>query len=102
MSTEYFTLKPPISSLRVEESGPHARISIWEGEALTGTLTILRENLQDWLRMFAAHSPKVRSYGWRIILGYIEEQFDQLERHFHNLAALIANCKPTVNSKEDN
>jgi hypothetical protein len=42
MSTSYYRLRPPITSLRLEEGTAHDRLLIWEGHGLAGVLTLGR------------------------------------------------------------
>ena len=53
MSTEFYPLKNPISSLRVEAAGDHVRISVWDRGALAGTLTVRAADAPAYILMFA-------------------------------------------------
>jgi hypothetical protein len=53
MSTSYYHLKHPITSLRVEMRGEHAHLTIWTNGKNNGTLVLGRDELPDILHMFA-------------------------------------------------
>lgn len=52
MSLDYYRLRPPVTSLRVETSGVHTRLSIWVNHALSGILTLREEELGDFALSF--------------------------------------------------
>jgi len=53
MSTEYYDLAEPFSSIRLDESGPHVRVTLWEAGANVGTLTLTRDGATAFLRLLA-------------------------------------------------
>ena len=52
MSTSYRELKKPWSSIRVEDNAVHTKITLWQGGACCGTLTVSREHRDDVLWQF--------------------------------------------------
>ena len=40
MSTSYYRLRDPFSSMRLKEGKVHDRVTLWEGGALAGTLVV--------------------------------------------------------------
>lgn len=51
MSTEYYLLRKPITSLRLEPQGRHFKLSIWINHALAGEL-VLSDELSEVLTLF--------------------------------------------------
>lgn len=61
MTTSYYYLREPISSLRVEDAGPHTRVTVFEEGANVGTLTV--RDPRAFLWMFADGSePAMRAH----------------------------------------
>lgn len=57
MSTHYYELKHPWSSIRCEDNAKHCKISVWESGALAGTLTVESKVRYDTLDCFFRTSP---------------------------------------------
>ena len=54
MGTEYYKLKPPVTSVKVVEENPsHTKLSIWINHGLAGTLTLRTKEVQNLLRILA-------------------------------------------------
>jgi len=53
MSTSYYGLSDPITSLRLEEGPGHDRLTVWEGNALAGTLVLSLGEGRHVAMMFA-------------------------------------------------
>jgi hypothetical protein len=49
MSTNYHQLAPSITSVRVEDTGGHKRLSIWINHALSGTLVFRKEEYSEFI-----------------------------------------------------
>ena len=61
MSTTFYELREPWSSIRVEETPGHARITLWNDGGLAGTLTVKIEDLGPALGSFRGDDFMVRS-----------------------------------------
>ena len=57
MSTEYYRLKHPLTSIRVVENDGHVRITLWEEGANIGTLVVSKRNAPKILLMVAEEEP---------------------------------------------
>jgi len=55
MSTSYYRLKPPITHLRLEDTGGHNRLSIWVDHGLAGTLVLPKEATRDVIQCFTLY-----------------------------------------------
>jgi hypothetical protein len=53
MSTSYYYLREPITSVRFEERGEHCHISVWEHGKLAGKLIVAKENAHLFAWMFS-------------------------------------------------
>ena len=53
MSTSYYKLKPPLTSIRREDKGEHTHITLWADHKNIGTLTVGIDNAVDFMLMFA-------------------------------------------------
>jgi len=53
MSTDYYWLRDPFTSIRLEEGEVHDRVTLWEGGANCGTLTLRAGHGRVVCRMFA-------------------------------------------------
>jgi len=53
MSTSYYRLKPPITSIRIDDLGNHDRINVWVSHGLSGSLTVSKDETPQILFMFA-------------------------------------------------
>lgn len=73
MSTRYYALQEPITSLRVKDIGGHKEISIWINRALSGRLTVRNEELPSVLsNVFSSEEEMFHSNsGW----GYYAHQY---------------------------
>ncbi len=49
MSTSYYRLREPVTSLRIERNETHARLSIWTNHGLAGTLVLRGDELAPLL-----------------------------------------------------
>ena len=63
MSTEFYRIKPPFTSVRTEVGGGHTRLSLWVNHAKTGDITLRNEELKDVLRVFCREEPAVIQRG---------------------------------------
>lgn len=52
MSTAYYRLREPITSLRLEEGSAHDVLTVWESGAWAGTLTLSKGASRAVARMF--------------------------------------------------
>ena len=59
MSTEFYRIKPPFTSVRTEVGGGHTRLSLWVNHAKTGDITLRNEELKAVLRVFCREVPAV-------------------------------------------
>ena len=50
MSTSYYGLRPPVTSVRVEEEGDRAILSIWVNGSPAGKLVLAKKNLKPFLK----------------------------------------------------
>lgn len=54
MSTSYYRLQQPFTSIRLEESiGPHDKVTVWENGANCGTLVLTRGFGRRVVRLFS-------------------------------------------------
>ena len=55
MSTYYYELNEPITSIRIETVGPHDRITVWVNSQNAGTLVVNADSgeTSEFLRMFS-------------------------------------------------
>jgi len=49
VSTEYYRLAKPITSIRTETRGGHTHLSLWLNHAKSGTLVLRNDELSDFL-----------------------------------------------------
>lgn len=94
MSTSYYRLKPPITSVRAEVSDGHTHLGIWINHAKSGTLVVRNEELQDLLRVLTDDgSAVVKTRFGGSVLGKLLEPLD---REWTNQAAdyttLVSEC----------
>lgn len=76
MSTSYYRLRQPITSVRVDDTGEHDRISIWIAHGLAGSLLTRKLETKVILRMFAQEAPSFYVYcdtGRKVRCVVIEE-----------------------------
>jgi hypothetical protein len=52
MSTKYYELRKPFTSIRLEEGPGHDRITLWEGHANAGTLTVTKGRGRTAVKLF--------------------------------------------------
>ena len=63
MSTEYYRLKPPFTSIRIDSDAAHDRVTLWEDHANAGTLVLSSGRGRILARMLSDDGPPVmRSY----------------------------------------
>ena len=62
MGTTYNELREPWSSIRVQETEKHTRITLWENGALAGTLTVRSEVAHDVIYSLTGH--EVGKHWW--------------------------------------
>ena len=60
MSTSYYRLKPPFTSIRTEVGGGHTRLSLWVNHAKAGDITLRNEELPAVLHVLARDTPAIR------------------------------------------
>lgn len=60
MSTSYYRLKEPFTSLRLQEGPGHDRITLWENGANCGTLTVSKGRGRMVARSFAEYADDSR------------------------------------------
>jgi len=53
MSTTYYQLKPPITSVRVEKADKYNKLHIWIAHQKAGTLLVSEHEVADLLLLFA-------------------------------------------------
>lgn len=87
MSTEYYCLKPPLTSLRLEEGEGHDRITVWERGACAGTLTLSSGAGSVVAGLFFYDSPCIV----RTSSGLEEDRFPDFW-HFSDTATLRDEC----------
>lgn len=49
MSTDFFRLKPPVTSLFAEAEGEYVRLSVWVSNAFSGELLLRAEDVGDFV-----------------------------------------------------
>ena len=59
MSTRYYALRPPVTSVRVEEAGGHASLSIWVSHGGAGKLVLAKQDLKPFLKGVLANEDDV-------------------------------------------
>lgn len=64
MSTAYYPLRDPITSIKVEEGPSHDRVSIWESGGLAGVLTVSKGAGSRIAFMLADTTDEVLRTGW--------------------------------------
>ena len=63
MSTTYYELRPPWSSIKVSKGGGHAHVKLWDAGALAGELAILEDHLGDVLYSLRGEQVCTRFWG---------------------------------------
>ena len=71
MSTEYYALKKPITSIRPEIMGGHTHVGIWVNHAKSGTLVFRNEEWKDAIWLFVEKN--VSEPPMRILWGGIKD-----------------------------
>jgi hypothetical protein len=82
MSTSYYRLREPITSVRVDDIGGHDRISVWIAHGLAGSLVVRKLETKVILRMFAQEAPSFYVYcdaGRKVRCIMIEEGLEDAE-----------------------
>ena len=79
MSTEYYTLKEPITSIRPEIMGGHTHVGIWVNHAKSGTLVFHNDEWKNAIWLFVKKNvsePPMRTFWGGIKDGCIVEETD--------------------------
>ncbi len=79
MSTEYYRLKKPFTSVRTRPVGVHVAMSLWVNHAKTGELTLRQDEVKDVLLALARGSSAVRQFGTADGATQIEYYDDDVE-----------------------
>lgn len=56
MSTSYYYIQEPITSLRLEEGPGHDRLTVWQSGANAGTLVLTKGSARTIISLFAEHA----------------------------------------------
>lgn len=70
MSTSYYRLKPPITSVRADSGGSHTILGIWVNHAKAGEITLRNEEVSDVLRVMRADSLAITRFARHDGYGY--------------------------------
>lgn len=75
MSTEYYALKKPITSIRLEIMGGHTHVDIWVNHAKSGTLVFRNDEWKDAIWLFKdVSTPPIRAFWGGTKRGCIVEE----------------------------
>lgn len=79
MSTEYYALKKPITSIRPEIMGGHTHVGIWVNHAKSGTLVFHNDEWKDAIWLFVEKNvvtPPIHSFWGGTKDGCIVKEID--------------------------
>lgn len=79
MSTDYYALKKPITSIRPEIMGGHTHVGIWVNHAKSGTLVFRNDEWNDAIWLFVeknVSTPPMRSFWGGVEDGCVVEEAD--------------------------
>ena len=85
MSTTYYALKSPVTSLRLDGSPAHTKLTIFVNHANVGELTLANSELGDVLRMFKGDYEVLHARWGGVERGCVVTQTDSA------LAAMLDN-----------
>lgn len=103
MSTYYYELREPWSSIRVYDSpGPHTQITLWNDGAYSGMLTINEDHKQEALDCFFDRESSIGNQygrGQGKLLGYNHQRdprTDQIISEYGDICSYKELCKTVI------